>query len=805
VGKSELLLKLAIFPEKPLLVLDLDLPVEPAVRGALVGLLDPEAMGRGGLAEQAPHLEFFLRAATPLILLDHADTCRGQVEALLPALAEAAPGARFVVACREPFPWAGASLVALEPLEIPASPGDDPAFALLLAFCDEGRRAAILARRRPLRTLAQRLGGLPQRLCLAAPALAELEPESVLERLPAGSSGEALFSLAWSVLPEPLRAALCQVVAFSGGVDAGLFSAAHGDPAALRELARRGWLRSLLVPGPPRWGLAQDTFDWLASRADVVLQMPVYCTNQIEAICSRVQQLRFPGEQAIQQTATEQRNLWIAHRRLGPAPALDLQQALAQTWILGGLLRSHRCFPLSREQLDAVDRLLHGLRALCDGSALRPLLDWLWQEQAFQFTLDGQEDAALLLFAELLHRAPQGSFLWAMLSMQTASIHERRLALEEAASLLREATSTIPASEPLFREFLRSSSLILLRLGDAERVLVLMERLRSTYTAGQVPPREVQLWITAQIALTCNDLDAIRQAEAALLADDVRSMDPGVTLMFSAVVSLLSSAPIPAISRCQEARAAFRAPAQAATLVFLTGLEALAHLLAGDTNQARALLRETLAWLPSFHLLSRCLFLGALALTEVLDGRDERAAVLLGELRLLAAPLDASQEIFEQLSEAVGLVRGEPPQPRPIPGGPGCLQVLLARLLLRWQRDEVVRKENLVRIARDGTWLRGADGQLVSLASRPILCSLISALCEARLRNPGVALCKAELVQRAWPAERRPDGPAATNRLHVALATLRKSGLSSVLRSSVDGWFLAPELTRIQEPGAGEA
>jgi hypothetical protein len=390
-----------------------------------------------------------------------------------------------------------------------------------------------------------------------------------------------------------------------------------------------------------------------------------------------------------------------------------------------------------------------------------------------------------------------------MLSMQVASLHERRLALEEAASWLQEATSGLGATEPPHQEFLRSSCLILLRLGDAERALALMERLRGASLAGRVPPREVQLWISARVALARGDLGAMREAEAALLAGDARGMEPGVASMFSAVVSLLSSAPAEAISRCREARSAFCAPPQAPTLVVATGLEALAHLLAGDVARSRALLRETLAWLPSFHLLSRCLFLGALALTEVLDGKDKGAAVLLGELRLLAAPLGASREIAGHLAEAVRLVLGESPDTLPIPGGPGCLQVLLARQLLRWQRHEAELRENTVQIARDGAWLRRADGRIVSLASRPILGSLISALCEARLRHPGVALRKAELIQRAWPAERRPDSPAATNRLHVALATLRKSGLASVLRSSGDGWFLAPELTRIHEPGAG--
>jgi hypothetical protein len=114
-----------------------------------------------------------------------------------------------------------------------------------------------------------------------------------------------------------------------------------------------------------------------------------------------------------------------------------------------------------------------------------------------------------------------------------------------------------------------------------------------------------------------------------------------------------------------------------------------------------------------------------------------------------------------------------------------------------WQLDDAARRSRTAQVARDGSWLRAPGGALVSFVSRPVLSALLAALCEACATRPGVALSKEALVQRAWPAERRANGPAATNRLHVALATLRKHGLADALRSTREGWLLAPELTRV--------
>jgi hypothetical protein len=67
--------------------------------------------------------------------------------------------------------------------------------------------------------------------------------------------------------------------------------------------------------------------------------------------------------------------------------------------------------------------------------------------------------------------------------------------------------------------------------------------------------------------------------------------------------------------------------------------------------------------------------------------------------------------------------------------------------------------------------------------------------------SPGVPVTAAELVAAGWPGERLLPC-AATNRLYVALATLRSLGLRGCLRRGRGGWLLDPDL-RITSDDAG--
>lgn len=77
----------------------------------------------------------------------------------------------------------------------------------------------------------------------------------------------------------------------------------------------------------------------------------------------------------------------------------------------------------------------------------------------------------------------------------------------------------------------------------------------------------------------------------------------------------------------------------------------------------------------------------------------------------------------------------------------------------------------------------------IDLRRRVPLQRIVLALARKRIEAPGEALALEELLAAGWPGERVGDS-AGTNRVHVALSTLRNLGLRAFLVSSRDGYAL---------------
>ena len=89
-------------------------------------------------------------------------------------------------------------------------------------------------------------------------------------------------------------------------------------------------------------------------------------------------------------------------------------------------------------------------------------------------------------------------------------------------------------------------------------------------------------------------------------------------------------------------------------------------------------------------------------------------------------------------------------------------------------------------------WFRPPHGAAVPLDRRRQLAKILDRLADERLARPGSALGWDALLAAAWPGERvLPE--AAAHRVRVAVSTLRKLGLRDVLRTSEEGYLLAPE------------
>jgi tetratricopeptide (TPR) repeat protein len=88
-------------------------------------------------------------------------------------------------------------------------------------------------------------------------------------------------------------------------------------------------------------------------------------------------------------------------------------------------------------------------------------------------------------------------------------------------------------------------------------------------------------------------------------------------------------------------------------------------------------------------------------------------------------------------------------------------------------------------------WFKAPRGKKVDIASRKAPSLLLSALAEARRKSPGASLTVDELFSAGWPGERALPSSAAS-RVYVAISTLRKLGLESILIRDDAGYRLDP-------------
>jgi hypothetical protein len=96
-----------------------------------------------------------------------------------------------------------------------------------------------------------------------------------------------------------------------------------------------------------------------------------------------------------------------------------------------------------------------------------------------------------------------------------------------------------------------------------------------------------------------------------------------------------------------------------------------------------------------------------------------------------------------------------------------------------------------VTVDRSGHLVTLRDGSRISLESRPTLTRLLAALAAA---GPGVEVSRDELLARGWPGQKL-VGSSGQARLHVAISTLRKSGVPLVTAESPAGLAYALDPT----------
>lgn len=103
------------------------------------------------------------------------------------------------------------------------------------------------------------------------------------------------------------------------------------------------------------------------------------------------------------------------------------------------------------------------------------------------------------------------------------------------------------------------------------------------------------------------------------------------------------------------------------------------------------------------------------------------------------------------------------------------------------RRLDSMRPDRRLTVAADGSWFIPPSGERVEVGTRKALRALLRAFAEARQGDDVRVLDQDALVSAAWPGERIRH-QAASNRLKVALSTLRSIGLRDVLETCEDGY-----------------
>ena len=95
-------------------------------------------------------------------------------------------------------------------------------------------------------------------------------------------------------------------------------------------------------------------------------------------------------------------------------------------------------------------------------------------------------------------------------------------------------------------------------------------------------------------------------------------------------------------------------------------------------------------------------------------------------------------------------------------------------------------------LARSGAWFEREGEDRVRLDRRPSLSLILAGLVERMEQDPGSPLSVSQLLALGWPGEEVLE-PAGSNRVYVAVTSLRKLGLKDVIRRSKLGYWLDPE------------
>lgn len=687
-------------------------------------------------------------AGPVLIVLDNVEAIAAAAAQVIADWAARAPEAAFLVTSRVRLGAPGELVIEVGPLDL-----DTDAVSL---FTDRARVA-------PPPELVRALDGIPLAIELAAARSRILGPAKVLERLTRGrdvlSALRAAIEASWELLDETARSVLAQCSIFAGSFSVEAAEAVIEAPEVVETLATlvdRSLLRS---SGDGSFSLFASIRELAAER---VPDRPALALRHRAWVLASTQPLweefaRTGASRARKALAAAKDELLV----LGddPRAILYLEPTLAMESDHDSFVATLGRGLAKADEPDLVARLLIGRGAAYGirGHLAESLAD---AERAARIASDRATRAEALMFCGVRHRS-LGAF------------EEARAVGEEALVVLGDAHA--PRVEGACRAVL---GLLLFELGEAEASRTSNLRARAIFdAAGDRWSEALPLANLAQLDQAAGEFErSAREYDEALL----RFREHG--------------------DRRYEAR----------YLGYRAGLE---HER-GDLAAARALYATALELLGSLRFApTEGLFRACLASLEAEAGRIEEALreLDLAEVRLAAGAPPSAVAALEVHRGTIDVMLARRAPRAEAADGAERSATLIARAERRLEDARLADRSSDVRFAMrllaralrgsapavpspsrtvlrldpDARSFRIGDQPPVDLTRRAALRHIVGALAAAR----GAPLSADALLAAGWPGE-KVVGDAGGNRVRVAISTLRRLGLATVLFTSDAGYFL---------------
>ncbi|MFT3775759.1 MAG: tetratricopeptide repeat protein [Minicystis sp.] len=782
-----------------------------------------------------------VRRKQMLLVLDNLEHLAREAAAVMRTWLGLAPEARFLVTSRVAIGIPGEHLVPLEPLPVPM-PGLDRGALLATEGVD-----LFLRRVREIRpgfepsdadlealaAVVRATDGIPLAVELAAARMRVLTLADMRTRLAApldllarrDDTGRhasmrrtILDSLAQ--LDEPARAALAATSVFRGGFTleaAEQVIAAPGTSvlSILDVLVARSLLRAREADGEIRFSsfetIRELAAEELAARPDLADRTAARHARYFARLARDHAE---DGGAAGSRLARDLDNLVVAHARAaleadrdptgdGPALALSLACAIAPAASARG--RFQLC-------LSVLDRALAAARSQLPGTSAAIVARGVAKREL------GETDAALadLEAGRALARAEGDAALEALACVRLGEIIETLGRTGEARAIFAEGLDHLGRAPDGRTRRVREAEIranlghALRREGDLEsaeretkRALALF---RETGIESDLPRVLCEAGVIALFrrdyatsngsfgeALTLARRLGARQAEGAVLSAR------GILLQETGDLAAARAHHAQAVRVFHEIGSRHR---EGSALYYLGS----AFLEEGSTDEAAKLLARAFDIMRGVMPRYEVLIAGCLAALWSDAGAPDVAADWLDRARAAAraCATEPSLQTTLALHEShVSLVRATESERTAIiakarslaePWSNDDVRFAL-RLLLARTRPEALAPAGALVVRDEGASFRLPDARsAVDLTRRVPLRRILHALARLRVDAPGEPLSTDELVRAGWPGERM-SADAASNRVRVALATLRKLGLRDAIVTGTGGYLLDPALS----------